>query len=180
MKFRNLLVTFATFTLLVCTAVPSTVFAADQTMEQTTEASTEFSYMKQNTPTYTISIPSTLSLADEGSPLTITASDISYLGDKRISVTIAGTDYYRNQLVLTGKTSKPSYSSVLRYQLIAPDGTVIETTGKDTATGTELASFTEAGSVTYTAKPVSQGAGINLEPGIPYKGTMTFGISLVE
>lgn len=176
MKLRNLLVTFATLAILVCTAAPGTVFAADQT----TEASTEFSYMKENTPTYSILIPTTLSLSDEGTPFSITASDISYLGDKRISVTIAGTDYYRNQMVLTGKTSRPSYSSVLRYQLIAPDGSVIETTGKDTATGTELASFTEAGTVTYTAKPVSQGAGINLEPGIPYKGTMTFGISLVE
>ena len=127
MRFRNLLVTFATLAVLICTAAPCTVFAA----EQTTEAATEFSYMKENTPTYTVSIPTTLSLSDEGTPFSITASDISYLGDKRISVTIAGTDYYRNQMVLTGKTSKPSYSGVLRYQLIAPDGSVIETTGKD-------------------------------------------------
>mgnify|MGYP004443652507 FL=1 len=43
---------------------------------------------------------------------------------------------------------------ITRRRLIGPSNNVIETTGQDTATGTELASFTDNGTVTYTAKPV--------------------------
>ena len=40
---------------------------------------------------------------------------------------------------------------ITRRRLIGPSNNVIETTGQDTATGTELASFTDNGTVTYTA-----------------------------
>ena len=146
----------------------------------TEEKSTQFTYTKQNDPTYTVSIPAALTLTDEGAPLPITASDVAYLNGKKVSVTIDGTDYYRNQLVLSAKTSKPSYTDTIRYQLIGPSGNIIETTGQDTITGTEIASFTENGTVTYTAKPVLGTRGQNLEPGVSYTGTMIFGIGLVE
>lgn len=172
MKLKQLFAVGMTALAVASSSIP--VFAADTT------ASTEFSYTKANDPTYTVSIPSALTLTDEGTPLTITASDVAYLNGKKISVTIAGTDYFRNQLVLSGKTSKPSYTSVIRYQLIGADDSVIETTGTDTATGKELASFTDNGTVTYTAKPVIGTQGQNLEPGVNYTGTMTFGIALTE
>ena len=60
------------------------------------------------------------------------------------------------------------------------DNSVIETTGEDTATGKEIASFTDNGTVTYTVKPVLGTLNQNLEPGVNYTGTMTFGIELVE
>lgn len=110
----------------------------------------------------------------------ITASDVAYLDGKKVSVTIAGTDYFRNQFVLSAKTSKPTYTDTIRYQLIAADNSVIETTGEDTATGKEIASFTDNGTVTYTVKPVLGTLNQNLEPGVSYTGTMTFGIELVE
>ncbi len=167
---------FCLTTALCCLAAPCTAFAA----EAPTETSTEFSYEKANEPSFTVSIPAALTLSDEGTPLDITASDVFCPGDQKISVTIAGTNYYRNQMVMVGETSKPSYSKALRYQLISPDGTVIETTGSDTVSGMEIASFTDNGTVTYTVKPVIDAKGVNLEPGVSYKGTMTFGIGLTE
>lgn len=143
------------------------------------DVSTEFSYTKKNEPTYTVSIPSSLVLSEEGTPLSIEAKDVSNLDGKKVSVMIAGTDYYRNQLVLHAKTSKPSYSDTIRYQLISADNTIIETTGQDTATGTELASFTDNDIVTYTVKPVLHSK-LNLEPGVKYTGTMNFKIGLTE
>ncbi len=153
------------------TAVPA---LADET------AATEFSYVQENEPTYTVTIPSSLALSKDGTVLDITASDVADLGSKRVAVTISGTDYFRNQMVLQAKTSNSSYTSVLRYQFIGADGSVIETTGTDTVSGKEIASFTENGTVTYTAKPVIGTKGQNLEPGVSYTGTMTFGISLAE
>lgn len=132
-----------------------------------------------NEPTYTVTIPTSLALSDEGNALEIKASNVKNMDGKKVSVTINGTNYFRNQMVLQGKTSKSSYSSTMRYQLIAADGTVIETTGTDTATGTELAAFTEDGTVTYTAKPVAATM-TNIETGVTYSGTMTFGISVTE
>ena len=147
--------------------------------ENTTSASTEFSYVQKNEPTYTLTIPSALALSKDGTALNIEAKDVADLDGKKVSVTIVGTDYYRNQLVLQAKTSKPTYTGTIRYQLIAADGNVIETTGNDTATGTELASFTDNGTVTYTAKPVLDPR-MNIEPGVYYTETMTFGIGLTE
>lgn len=160
--------------LLMISGVSLPAYALDETSAQT-----EFSYIQKNEPTYTVSIPSSLALSKEGSPLTIEATDVAYLDGKKVSVTITGTDYYRNQLVLHAKTSKPTYSDTIRYQLIRADNQIIETTGQDTATGTELASFTDKGTVTYTVKPVLHSK-LNLEPGIKYTGTMNFGIGLTE
>ena len=175
MKLQKSIITLA-----IAATLSASVFTLPALAADNTQASTQFTYTKQNDPTYTVSIPSSLSLTDEGTPLTITASDVAYLNGKKVSVTIAGTNYYRNQLVLSAKTSKPSYTDTIRYQLIGPSNNVIETTGQDTATGTELASFTDNGTVTYTAKPVIGIKGQNLEPGVNYTGTMTFGIGLVE
>ena len=61
---------------------------------------TEFSYVQKNEPTYTVSIPSALALSKEGTALNIEAKDVADLDGKKVTVTIAGTDYYRNQLVL--------------------------------------------------------------------------------
>ena len=175
MKLQKSIITLA-----IAATLSASVFTLPALAADNTQASTQFTYTKQNDPTYTVSIPSSLSLTDEGTPLTITASDVAYLNGKKVSVTIAGTNYYRNQLVLSAKTSKPSYTDTIRYQLIGPSNNVIETTGQDTATGTELASFTDNGTVTYTAKQVIGSKGQNLVPRVNYTGTMTYGIGLVE
>lgn len=161
-------------------AAMATLAAVPALAEEMKTSTTEFSYVQENEPTYTVTIPGSLALSKEGSNLDITATDVANLGDKRVAVTISGTNYFRNQLVLQAKTSNSSYTSVLRYQLIGADGTVIETTGEDTVSGREIASFTENGSVSYTAKPVLGSKGQNLEPGVSYTGTMTFGIALTE
>lgn len=174
MKLQNVWTACAAAAVLFTTVAAVPVYAADSTQQ------TQFSYVQTNEPTYTVSIPSSLALTKEGAPLDITASDVAYMDGKKVSVTIAGTDYFRNQFVLSAKTSKPTYTDTIRYQLIAADNSVIETTGEDTATGKEIASFTDNGTVTYTVKPVLGTLNQNLEPGVSYTGTMTFGIELVE
>ena len=58
-------------------------------------------------------------------------------------MTIAGTSYYRNQLVVEADREDVSAGKVrqLRYQIISDDGELIETTGQDTAVGKEVVSF---------------------------------------
>ncbi len=174
MKSMNKIMTVAFAAVLTVSALALPVHAE----ENITSASTEFSYIQKNEPTYTVSIPSALALSKDGTALNIEAK-VADLDGKKVSVTIAGTDYYRNQLVLQARTSKPSYAGTIRYQLIAADGTIIETKGQDTATGTELASFTDNGTVTYTAKPILDSR-VKIEPNLNYTGTMTFGIGLIQ
>ena len=131
---------------------------------------TDFTCTVENNPTYTVTIPSAVTISQNGTVVDITAENVANLGDQEISVTIGGTDYFRNQLVLEGE-------KVLRYQIIKSDGTAIETTGTDTATGTELAAFTEDGTVNYTVKPV---IAASTSKGVTYTGSMTYGISLVD
>ena len=145
-------------------AMSVTVFA-DETK------AVQIDYVFENEPTYSMSIPSSLTLAKDGSDITFTASDVENLGDKTISVTIAGTDYFRNQMVLVD----PETRKTMRYQIITTDGTVIETTGdKDQANGKEVASFTDNGSVTCKVMPVITPYSV---PG-NYTGTINFSIGL--
>ena len=93
----------------------------------------------------------------------------------RVSVTIAGTDYYRNQMVLEANTT-PRTS--LRYQIISESGEVLETTGQANQTvGKEVVSFTEDGTKQYQIRPVIAG---RFEYGVAYTGSITFGIAITE
>ncbi len=95
---------------LAITAVLSAAtFAMPVLAAENTTTSTEFSYVKKNEPTYTVSIPSALALSEDGADLNIEATDVADLDGKTVSVTIA-EQLLRNQLVLSAKTSKPSYT----------------------------------------------------------------------
>ena len=106
----------------------------------------------------------------------VTAENVENLPEsKKISVTIAGTDAYRNQMVLEGDTS-PSTS--IRYQIISESGETIETTGgKDQANGKEVVAFTPSETKQYTVRPVIEG---RFEYGVAYTGSITFGIQLTD
>ncbi|BBF41346.1 hypothetical protein lbkm_0020 [Lachnospiraceae bacterium KM106-2] len=170
MKLRKKLVP-AVMIGMLCMAASAPACAAE---------TTEFSYLEENEPTYTVSIPASVQMTKEGSDLTIKASDVAYLDGKKISVTIAGTDGYINQMVMEGDTTSPVYSSSLRYQILKGDQ-VIETTGKkNQVVGVELASFTGNGKETLKVKPVIDGTGRRVEKGVTYTGTMTYGIDLVD
>lgn len=162
----------------LCAAMSATpVFAATATQDTAEGSSTAFTFEYQNDPTYTITIPDAVSMDADGTQVNITAENVANLGDKKISVTIAGTDQYRNQMVMTGKTEDGMNVS-MRYQFVLADGSVIETTGgKDQANGVELASFTEDGTGSYTVKPV---LAFNVEKGVTYTGSLTYGIELVD
>lgn len=137
---------------------------------------TDFTFILKNEPTYTVTIPSSLTISKEGTQMDIVAEDVAYLDNQKISVTIVGTDAYRNQMVLEGNTTSGPRTS-MRYQLVKEDGTVIETLGgKDEVVGVELASFTEDGTVSLTVLPVIS----NLQKNVVYSGSMTYGISLVD
>ncbi|MDY4969135.1 MAG: hypothetical protein SO101_02595 [Lachnospiraceae bacterium] len=165
MKFRKL--TAAALTCMMCIALPMTSLAAN---------TTEFTFVDKNEPTYTVTIPSTLELEKDGSELNITASDVAYLDGKKISVTIAGTDYYRNQMVLEGETSSGPRTSI-RYQIIKGDEVIETTGGKDQVNGVELASFTENGTASLIVKPVITST---TQKDVLYKGSITYGIALTD
>lgn len=157
------------------TAVLLSTLAICSTMAVTANAesqSTELEYVLKNDPTYTVEIPAKITIAKDGSDMTIKASNVNYLDGQKVSVSIAGTDYFRNQMVLQNENR-----SVMRYQIVKEDGTVIETTGtKDQANGTEVAAFTEDGEVNNKILPVelpSSTVGT-------YTGSITFDIGLVD
>ena len=147
--------------------------AASFNQDSDTALSTAITFDYKNDPTYTVVIPETITLTKEGAPLVISAEDVAYLDGKKVSVTIAGTDKFRDQMVLaTGSNAS------MRYQIIKPDGTVVETT-PDNVNGTELASFTENGSVTLTVKPVLTGSS-SIKKDVVYTGTIIYGIALAD
>ena len=131
-------------TLAVSTAISmGAINASAESVDQTsTEGlTTEFSFEYKNDPTYTVTIPSSVVMTKDGVQLDIVAEDVENLDNQKVSVTIVGTDKYRNQMLIEGKTADGKNAS-MRYQLIKADGTVIETTGgKDQVNGVELAAL---------------------------------------
>lgn len=174
-SFKNIAVTALTLALCLGTAAPALAASADQNSEA--QLSTAITFEYKNDPTYTVVIPETITLTKEGAPLTISAENVAYLDGKKISVTIAGTDKYRDQLLIEGKTADGKNAS-MRYQMIKADGTVVETVG-NSINGTELASFTENGSVTLTVKPVLVGSS-SIKKDVTYTGTIEYGIELAD
>lgn len=148
------------------------------------ESTQEISAVLTADPTYTVTIPATVSMGNDGTAVDVTASDVKNLADgQKISVTIAGTSYFRNQLVLEADKNLVDAGSLntLRYQIINEDGEVIETTGQDTATGSEVVSFSGNETKQYQIRPVIVDANRDrLVAGIPYTGSITFGIELVD
>lgn len=102
----------AALAMLAATAV--SVSAAEITPTSEENASTSFSYEYKYDPSYTVTIPSEVTLTTEGTPVEIKAENVANLGGKKVSVTIAGTRYFRNQMVLTGEVesaAKPTLST---------------------------------------------------------------------
>lgn len=159
-----------------CMAMSVTVMAAESTQE--------ISAVLTADPTYTVTIPATVNMGNDGTTVDVTASDVKNLTEgQKISVTIAGTDYFRNQMVLEADKDlvDVNHARTLRYQIISEDGEVIETTGQDTATGSEVVSFTGNETKQYQIKPVIVDANKDrLVPGVPYTGSITFGIELAD
>ena len=165
--------------MLLVSMLGTTVLADSVDQNGDGSLSTALTFEYKNDPVYTVTIPSAVSMEAEGTDFEITAENVANLDNQKISVTIAGTDKYRNQMVLEGKSADGRNASI-RYQFILEDDTVIETTsGKDQVNGVELASFTEDGSVTLTVKPVLSASSATIK-GVTYTGTMTYNIGLVE
>ena len=79
----------------LCAAVtltPAYAASADQSSEDA--VSTEFTFELKNDPTYTVTVPSAVTLDKDGTQVDITAENVANLGAKKISVTLAGTDYF--------------------------------------------------------------------------------------
>lgn len=157
--------------------------AAAETNQSNTEApGTKWTFELKNDPTYTITIPSAVTLSKAGTQVDVVAENVANLDGQRISVTIAGTDAYRNQMLLSGVNANGIRQS-LRYSITTASGEVIETigNGKDIL-GKELASFTENGTVSFTVAPVITALEANSSSykGVTYTGSMTYGIALVD
>ena len=92
--------------LAMITVTAISVSAAEVTPQTEENASTSFSYEYKFDPSYTVTIPSQVTLTTEGTPVEIKAENVANLDGKKVSVTIAGTDYFRNQMVLQGESDK--------------------------------------------------------------------------
>lgn len=129
-------------------------------------------------PTYTVTIPASVTMGNEGATVDVIAEDIENLPeDKKVSVTIEGTDYYKDQMVLECAETSPRTS--IRYQIISENGETIQTnysTG-ETCVGKEVVSFTEDGTKQYQLLPVMEG---RFEYGVAYTGSITFGIAVAD
>ena len=94
--------------LAMITVTAISVSAAEVTPQTEENASTSFSYEYKFDPSYTVTIPSQVTLTTEGTPVEIKAENVANLDGKKVSVTIARTDYFRNQMVLHGDSDKSS------------------------------------------------------------------------
>lgn len=154
-----------------CLAMPVTAMAAEDTTSQQ-----EISVTLTAEPEYTVTIPSSVTMGNDGTMVNVTAENVKNLPEgKKISVSIAGTSGYKNQMVLEAQTS-PKTS--IRYQIISETGELIETNASTGAVGVgkEVVSFTEAGTKQYEIRPVIAG---RYEYNVPYTGSITFGIQLL-
>ena len=175
MRKKVLSIAFATA--LCATAALTPAYASTGNQGSDESLSTEFTFEMKNDPTYTITIPEAVTIEENGTQVDIKAENVADLDGKKISVTLAGTDYFRNQMVLEGEVESGPRTS-MRYQFVLADNTVLETTGQDTATGTELVSFTEDGTASYTVRPVITPS--QVQKGVTYKGSVTYGIELAD
>ena len=168
MKRRRFLAVLAA---VCCLAMPVTAMAAEDTTSQQ-----EISVTLTAKPEYTVTIPSSVTMGNAGTMVNVTAENVKNLPEgKKISVSIAGTSGYKNQMVLEAQTS-PKTS--IRYQIISETGKLIETNASTGAVGVgkEVVSFTEAGTKQYEIRPVIAG---RYEYNVPYTGSITFGIQLL-
>ena len=141
------------------------------------EAGQDITVVLTAEPEYTVTIPQTVTMGNEGTTVDVVASDVKNLSDgQKISVTIAGTSAYNDQMVLEADTS-PSTS--IRYQIINEAGETIETNASTGAVGVgkEVVSFTEDGTKQYQIKPVIAG---RYEYDVEYTGCIMFGIEVTD
>jgi len=167
MKKRSILALIAAVS---CMVMPMTAMASEETTQQ------DINVTLTAEPEYTVTIPASVTMGNEGTNVDVTAENVKNLPEgKKISVTIAGTSGYRNQMVLEAQTS-PKTS--IRYQILSETGELIETNASTGAVGVgkEVVSFTESGTKQYGIKPVIAG---RYEYNVPYTGSITFGIQIL-
>lgn len=166
------------FMLAVCTTAASAISASAASANQSSKETigTEWTFELKNDPTYTVTIPSAVTLSKNGTQVAISCENVANLDGQRVSVTIAGTDAYKDQMVLEGTAANGMRKS-LRYSITTADGQYIETNLTESAVGKELASFTEDGTVSFTVAPIIAPSSAK---GVTYSGSMTYGIELVD
>lgn len=159
----------ALLALALCAGVSGSAFAASSQSGNTT-----FRCEVVNEPTFSIAIPSSAVLTSEGTQIDLVASDVTNLpAGQKISVTLAGTDAFRNQMILKGE----ELGYFVRYQIVTASGEALETTGNgNTIVGKELVSFTDNGTAGYTAKLLPS----TTDRPDSYSGTITYGIAVTD
>lgn len=165
--------------LAVCAAASTlAVYSSAASIDQSSgdRIGTEWTFELKNDPTYTVTIPSVIEISKEGTQVDIMCENTAYLDGQRVSVTIAGTDAYKDQMVLEGR-SENGMSKSLRYSITTVSGEHIETNLTESAVGKELASFTEDGKQSFIVAPIIAPSSAK---GVSYSGSMTYGIELVD
>ncbi|MCL1829159.1 MAG: hypothetical protein FWG32_06655 [Oscillospiraceae bacterium] len=161
-----------------------TAFAAPPT-----EGSIDLTYVHtipKNDPSFTVTIPSAVELSAEGTEAAFVVQDVENLDGKKISVTLAGTSQDNNHLAV----KHTSYLQFAYYSITLPTGETVVNDNPRLMGGTafagdepvsyigkELLSYTDFGRqvLTFTAIPRA-----SLYEGDTYRGSITFGISVVD
>lgn len=165
--------------LAACTVVSAFAFSASAVsidQDNSGNLGTEWTFELKNDPTFTITIPSEVEISKNGTEVNIVAENVANLDGQCVSVTIAGTDAYKNQMVLEGHDAK-GISRSLRYTITTVGGEKIETNLTESAVGKEIASFTDDGTIPFTVTPIIAPSSAK---GVTFTGSMIYGIELVD
>lgn len=175
---KKIVVSLLSFCLIFALCATS-AFAEGPDAGTETDLGTTMTFDYQLDPSYTVTIPSSVVLEKNGTPVVFEASNVENLGGKSISVTVAGTSAFRDQFVLEGKDEKGRLAS-MRFSITTENGDFLTTNagaGVENLNGTQLASFADNGSQTLTFAPLIDNSS-STRPGVAYSGTITYGISL--
>ena len=100
---------------LVMCAGMATVALGDN-YHQDGDASTLISFEWKNDPTYSMTIPESVVMTNEGVDVDFTASDVEYMEGKELVVSISCTDKFRDQMLLSSTAVSYTHLDVYKRQ----------------------------------------------------------------
>ena len=156
--------------------------------QNTTAGKTDLTLYVENDPEDTITVPETVELsAVENTQVPITASDVKYIPEgEKISVTLEKGSGVYGRLYLEGTNEETGKDYLLTLNIKGTDGEFKMGALENQIKGMELASFTEDGTMNYELRPVnldypdSTNANLQVQKGVHYTASITYGIKLVD
>lgn len=161
------------------------VFAAN-----TGKGHTDLSLYVPNDPTYTITIPETVTLdAKEHTLVEITASDVTNIPEgKKISVTFQKGNGTNGRLYMVGDKMNGAKPYMMTLNIKGTSGEFKSGALEKQIKGMELVSFTEDGTASYEIYPCSQdypeeegkNSNLAIQKGVHYTAYIDYGVALMD